>query len=143
MGQGGREVVVRGRTPPVSHGRARLTSDLHRTDGLSVALHVWHARCVRQRRRAPSFEKCAKQLAGKAVLDTTAFSPHLFGLRDLRRPRGSVCLPSASPSHLKEATRSACLFSSSGSPRMGEMMRSTGGAEDSGGQAAAEITVAV
>lgn len=54
----------------------------------------------------------------------------------------SFCLPCASPLLFKRGNMFSLFVSSSGSPRMGEMMRSTGGAEDEGGQAATEMTLA-
>lgn len=141
-GRSGREVVVGGgETPAVSQRIARQTSDLHQTDGVSVTLHVWHANCVRRQCGASSFgnvRSCTKQ---SCFLIRQHFHT-TDGLCDLQRLRRSFCLPCASPLLFKRGNMFSLFVSSSGSPRMGEMMRSTGGAEDEGGQAATEMTLA-
>lgn len=141
VGQGGKSSSVGGGTPAVSQRIARQTSDLHQTDGVSVALHVWHANCVRRQCGASLFgnvQSCTKQsrFLIRQHFHTTD------GPCDLQRLRRSFCLPCASPLLFKRGNMFSLFVSSSGSPRMGEMMRSTGGAEDEGGQAATEMTLA-
>lgn len=91
--------------------------------------------------RCPLVWKCAKLHKAKLFLIRQHFHT-TDGLCDLQRPRRSFCLPCASPLLFKRGNMFSLFVSSSGSPRMGEMMRSTGGAEDEGGQAATETTLA-
>lgn len=68
-----------------------------------------------------------------------SFSEGLVGPLTFTR---SFCLPNTSPSYSKEATRSACLSALLVHRGWWEMMRSTVGAEDEGGQTATEMTLA-